>query len=42
MNKWEIYTDEELIKLFRDAVEMQDGKWINALKAEMNRRNREE
>lgn len=42
MNKWEIYTDQDLDKLLRDAQEMRDKRWFKALKAEITRRNRDE
>lgn len=42
MNKWEIYTDQDLDKLLRDAIEMRDKRWFKALKTEITRRNRDE
>ena len=33
-------TDKELMYYYRLAVEMRDGRYIKALKAEMSRRNR--
>ena len=41
MNKWEIYTDQDLDKLLRDAIEMRDKRWLRAIKTEITRRNRE-
>ena len=38
--KLEDYTDKELMQLYWMAVETRDGKYIKALKAEMNRRNK--
>lgn len=35
-------TDKELMQWYQQAVELRDGKYIKALKAEMNRRVREE
>ena len=42
MNKWEIYTNQDLNKLLRDAIEMRDKRWLKAIKDEITRRNREE
>lgn len=42
MFDWNIYTDSDLIKLKHDAIEMQDGRWLKAIKAEITRRNRDE
>jgi hypothetical protein len=42
MDKWEIYTDKELMHLKQQAIEMRDGKWIKAIDKEMTRRNRDE
>lgn len=42
MNKWEIYTDQDLDKLLRDAIEMRDKRRLIAIKAEITRRNRDE
>lgn len=42
MNKWEIYTDQDLDKLLRDAIEMRDKRWFKAIKTEIIRRNRDE
>jgi hypothetical protein len=33
-------TDKELMQWYQQAVELRDGKYIKALKAEMNRRNK--
>lgn len=41
INPWEIYSDNEIMKLYTIAVETRDGKNIKALKDEMNRRIRE-
>lgn len=41
-NPLEVYTDEELMKLYRAAVEEQDGRKIKAVHKEMNRRSREQ
>lgn len=41
MNKFEIYTDKELIVLLQDAIEMRNGKWIKAIRNEINRRWRD-
>ena len=35
------YTDAELMRLYRAAVDEQDGRKIKAIHAEMSRRNRE-
>lgn len=35
-------TDKELMQWYQQAVELRDGKYIKALKAEMNRRVREQ
>ncbi len=35
------YNDNELMKLYQIAIETRDGRYIKALKAEMNRRERE-
>lgn len=42
MNKFDIFTDLELMQLMQDAIELQDGKWLKALRAEITRRNRDE
>nr|DAH34513.1 MAG TPA: Sda, KinA, antikinase, histidine kinase [Bacteriophage sp.] len=42
MNKWEIYNDNELMELKQTAIEMRDLRWIKAINAEINRRNRDE
>jgi hypothetical protein len=42
MNKWEIYTNQDLDKLLKDAIEMCDKRWLKAIKAEITRRNRDE
>lgn len=42
MSKWKEFTDSELKKLLWDAVEMQNSRYIKAIKEEMNRRNREQ
>lgn len=42
MNKWEIYTDQDLDKLLRDAIEMRDKRWLRTIKTEITRRNRDE
>lgn len=42
MNKWEIYTDKELMELKQDAIEMQDRKWLKAINAEITRRNKDD
>ncbi len=36
---YEILTDKELMSQYYDAIEMRDGKLINELKQEMNKRN---
>jgi hypothetical protein len=33
-------TDKELMQWYQQAVELRDGKYIKAIKAEMNRRNK--
>jgi hypothetical protein len=42
MNKLQDYTDKELMYWYHLAQELRDGKDIKALKAEMNRREREQ
>lgn len=42
MNKWEIYTNQDLDKLLRDAIEMRNKRWLKAIKAEITRRNSEQ
>lgn len=42
MFNWNIYTDKELMKLKQEAIEMQDGRWLQAINAEITRRNRDE
>lgn len=39
---WSFYTDQELMSLYRTAVDNQDGKNIQAIRNEMNRREREQ
>ena len=39
--KWAIFNDSELKILLWDAQESQNGKWIKAIREEMNRRTRE-
>lgn len=41
MSKWQDFNDTELKKLLWDAIEMQNGRYIKAIKEEMNRRNKE-
>lgn len=41
-NPLEVYTNEELMKLYRAAQEEQDGNKIRAIHNEMNRREREQ
>ena len=38
---WALYSDQEIMKMYRIAVDTQDGKNIKALRNEMSRRNRE-
>lgn len=38
---FEMFDDKELMKLYQTAVELRDGRYIKALKDEMNRRERE-
>jgi hypothetical protein len=38
--KLEDFTDKDLMKLYQSAVETRDSKYIKAIKAEMNRRNK--
>lgn len=40
-NPLSVYTDSELMNLYRAAVEEQNGRKIKAIHAEMSRRNRE-
>ena len=42
MNKWDIYTDKDLMILKQDAIEMRDIKWLRAINAEISRRNSDE
>lgn len=42
VNPWVMYTDSELMKLYYIAIDTQDGKNIEAIRKEMNRRNREQ
>lgn len=42
MNKFDIFTNEELMILKQDAIEFQDGRWLKAINAEITRRNRDE
>lgn len=42
MNKWEIYTNQDLYKLLKNATEMRDKRWLRAIKNEIIRRNRDE
>lgn len=42
INPWSIYTDGELIQLYRTATDTQDGKSIDAIRKELNRREREQ
>lgn len=41
INPWGIYTDGELMQLYRIAIDTQDGKSIEAIRKEMNRRSAE-
>lgn len=42
MSKFELMTDNELMQWYWLALEMRDGKYLKAIKAEMNRRCSEE
>ena len=42
VNPWVMYTDSELMKIYHIAIDTQDGKNIEAIRKEMNRRNREQ
>ena len=42
MSKFEDFTDTDLMIWLRIAQEMQDGKYIKAIKKEITRRNRDE
>lgn len=42
MNKWEIYTEQDLDKLLRDAIKMRDKRWLKTIKNEIARRNNDE
>ncbi len=42
MSKFEDMTDKELERWWQIAVELHDGVYIKAIKAERNRRNRDE
>lgn len=42
MNPWCIYSDSELMKLYRTAQDNQDGRNITAIRNELNRRVREQ
>jgi hypothetical protein len=42
MNRFKDLTDKELMEWYWLAVEMHDGRYIKAIKAEMNRRCSEE
>lgn len=41
-NPLSVYTDSELMKLYRTAQDEQDGRKIKAIHAELNRRSREQ
>ncbi len=42
MNKFDIFTDKDLMILKQEAIELQDGRWLKAINAEITRRNRDE
>lgn len=42
MNKFDIFTDKDLMILKQEAIELQDSRWLKAINAEMTRRNRDE
>lgn len=42
MFDWTIYSDKDLMILRQDAIELQDGRWLKAINAEITRRNRDE
>ena len=41
INPWSIYTDSELMSLYRTAIDTQDGRNIEAIRMELNKRNSE-
>ena len=42
MKIWKDFNDKDLMKLLQEAIELQDGRYIKAIKEEITRRNRNE
>lgn len=42
MKRWKDFNDKDLMKLLQEAIELQDGRYIKAIKEEITRRNRNE
>lgn len=42
MKRWKDFDDKDLMKLLQEAIELQDGRYIKAIKEEITRRNRDE
>lgn len=42
MKRWKDFNDKDLMKLLQEAIELQDGRYIKAIKEEITRRNRDE
>lgn len=42
MKRWKDFNDKDLMKLLQETIELQDGRYIKAIKEEITRRNRNE
>ena len=42
MKRWKDFNDKDLMKLLQEAIELQNGRYIKAIKEEITRRNRDE
>lgn len=42
MKRWKDFDDKDLMKLLQEAIKLQNGRYIKAIKEEITRRNRNE